>query len=325
MGTFEEQVARLAAGEVEPGEPVVEPTPEPGPNAQVEGQPVIPDPPTAEPPQQAAPAEEPVVPSEPSEPQEPDPLLQGIPGNVPLSPAVTKRINKAIFQREEARREAEYWRRVASGEVQKPAPAPIASAPVIQFPKPQPKIEDFQNEADPYAALAFAAGRYEAEKIQHENQTRAFQAQQQAQLNQQEQLVQAKMAEGEAKYPDFYEATDELGKQVTPAMREALFDSPRFADLAYHLSHDPAEVQRIARLTPLAQVRELGKLEDKLAVQTANPSAKQVARQPTPVQSAGQGLPTTKPNTAKLFEAAKQGGSLRDWTKYLEQTETFQP
>jgi hypothetical protein len=72
-------------------------------------------------------------------------------------------------------------------------------------------------------------------------------------------------------------------------------------------------------------VRELGKLEDKLAVQTANPAAKQVARQPTPVQTAGQGLPTTKPNTAKLFEAAKAGGQTRDWIKYLEQTETFQP
>jgi hypothetical protein len=239
--------------------------------------------------------------------------------------SVQKRINKAVFQREEARREAEYWRRVASGETQAPKPIQLPQLPQpIQFQAPRPKVEDFQNEADPYAALAFAAGRYEADRRDFENNQRAFQAQQQAQLSQHEQLVQAKMAEGESKYPDFYEATDELGKLVTPAMREALFDSPVFADLAYHLAQTPAEVQRIARLTPLAQVRELGKLEDKLAVQQANPSAKQV-RQPTPVQTAGSGLPTTKPNAAKMFEAAKAGGSLRDWTKYLEQTETFQP
>ena len=107
---------------------------------------------------------------------------------------------------------------------------------------------------------------------------------------------------------------------ITPAMREALFDSEHFPDLAYTLAQQPDEVRRISKLTPLAQIRELGKLEDKLAVKQANPAAKQV-RQPTAVQSAGSGIPAAKPNVAKMFEAAKAGGNLRDWVKYIEATE----
>lgn len=317
MGTFEDQISRLAAGEVEPGEPVIE-TPPPGPNAQIEGAAVVSDPPTAEPPLEGAPVDTPAVEDEAVPTAEEEVPAKG----------VQKRIDQLTRQKHEAKREAEYWREAALKST--PAAPPVSSAPQIYTPpyaQKEPRIEDFANDPDPYTSLARAFGLWAADKKDYENQSRAAQAQQFAQMTAAEQNIRAKMDTGVAKYPDFVEVTDDLGKIVTPAMREALFDSPAFAELAYHLAQNEDEVHRIAKLTPLAQVRELGKLEDKLAVKTANPAAKQV-RQPTPVQSAGSGIPISKPNVTKMFEAAKQAaaqGDSRAMMRYLEQTETYQP
>lgn len=310
MSAFDEQVARLEKGEVDETDQV---TPA-GENAQVEGAAVIPEPETAEPPLEGAEAEASAV--------EGDSATEPTGDEEPPAKGVQKRIDQLTRQKYEAKREAEYWRKAALGEAQ-PGPTPIqpiqqAPAPVYQVPRP--RIEDFANDPDPYAALAYAAGEWAAAKRDYENQTRAYQAQQFQQMNAQQQTIISKMEAGVAKYPDFVEVTDDLGRIITPAMREALFDSDKFPDLAYHLAQQPDEVRRIAKLTPLAQVRELGKLEDKLAVKTANPAAKEV-RTPTKVESAGSGLPKATPNVQKMFAEAQKGGGLRDWVKYIEATE----
>jgi hypothetical protein len=320
MGTFEEQISRLAAAEVEPGDPLPSETPAettpPGPNAQQEGQAYVEEPPTAEPPQQAAEGEE----AAPTGEEEPP------------AKGVQKRIDQLTRQKYEARRELEYWRKVALEGGQQPAPISQQpqTIPLPPFTKPVPKIEDFANEQDPYAALAFAAGRYEAEKINFENQQRAYYAQQQHEVQQQQtarqRLIQEKMEAGRAKYADFEAATDDLGPVLAqvPVLGEALLDSERFPELAYYLADHMDEVKRLSKLTPLGMAREIGKLEDKLAVTSANPQLKEV-RTPTRVEPAGSGLPKAVPNTQKMFEAAKQGGTLRDWQKYLEATETYNP
>lgn len=299
--SFEEQVARLEKGEFDEMD-----VPTPGENAQVEGADA---PPVVE---EAAPVESAPVEEGEQAPPEDEAPAKGI----------QARINQLTRQKHEAKREAEYWRKAAMGDA--PASAPPQATPqqsqIPQYQKPKPRLDDFANDQDPYASLAYAAGEWAAEKRDYENNVRAFQAQQAQQASGVRQLIATKMEQGVAKYPDFMVVTDDLGRIISPAMHDALFDSAQFEDVAYHLAQHLDEAKRIARLTPLAQIREIGKLEDKLAVKTANPQAKEV-RTPTKVESAGSGIPKMPPNTKKMFEAAQKGGSLRDWQKYLEATE----
>lgn len=88
-----------------------------------------------------------------------------------------------------------------------------------------------------------------------------------------------------AKTPDYYEKID--GDWVcSPVMADAIRTSEDGAAVAYHLANNPDEARRIAALNPLAAVRELGRLEAKLATPAANPSPtpepKRISDAPTP-------------------------------------------
>jgi hypothetical protein len=60
-------------------------------------------------------------------------------------------------------------------------------------------------------------------------------------------------------------------------MYEAMRESEVGEQIAYHLGKNPAEAARIAALSPIASIREIGKLEAKLSItpppaQTLKPS-----------------------------------------------------
>jgi hypothetical protein len=74
---------------------------------------------------------------------------------------------------------------------------------------------------------------------------------------------------GQKAYPDFDAAVNEAVEDglipVKGPLYEAIMDSDMGEKLVYHLAKHPAEAERINKLGPLAQIRELGKLEDKLS------------------------------------------------------------
>lgn len=87
------------------------------------------------------------------------------------------------------------------------------------------------------------------------------------------------------KLPGFdREAFDEL--PLTRPIVEALVDSDAPAKLMAHLAANPAEVERIAKLSPARQAAELGKLE------AALPKAPKTSKAPDPI-----GDPTARGNT----------------------------
>ena len=74
---------------------------------------------------------------------------------------------------------------------------------------------------------------------------------------------------GQKAYPDFdaviNEAVEDGLIPTKGALYEAIMDSEMGEKLVYHLAKHPSEAERINKLGPLAQVRELGKLEDRLS------------------------------------------------------------
>lgn len=91
------------------------------------------------------------------------------------------------------------------------------------------------------------------------------------------------------KHPDFEQVVVEGAKKgawdCTPIMAQAMTDSEAETEIAYHLAKNPDEARRIAALSPLSQVREIGRLEDRLAgttTTTTNPSPKPASDAPPP-------------------------------------------
>lgn len=89
------------------------------------------------------------------------------------------------------------------------------------------------------------------------------------------------MAEGLEKYEDFQELIESDGLRITPVMRDAILEADGRAEVAYFLGKNPKEAARIARLTPVRQIAEIARIEDKLNVKPVPP--KKPSNAPAPV------------------------------------------
>lgn len=86
--------------------------------------------------------------------------------------------------------------------------------------------------------------------------------------------------ETRGKYDDFDQVAYNPNLRITTVMAQTIQSSEVGPELAYHLGSNPKEADRISRLAPLAQAREIGKLEAKLA---ANPPVvKKTSSAPAP-------------------------------------------
>jgi len=136
-----------------------------------------------------------------------------------------------------------------------------------------PKRDEFSSYEDFVEARALHVARQEAKK-----ELEAFKSESK---KEREESTKAK-AQGEFKarvdsvieagrkaYPDFDATVNEAVEDgLLPAkgpLYEAIMDSDMGEKLAYHLAKNPAEAERIQKLSVLGQIRELGKLEDKLS------------------------------------------------------------
>jgi hypothetical protein len=90
-------------------------------------------------------------------------------------------------------------------------------------------------------------------------------------------------------------------------MAQAIQYSEIGPDLAYHLGANPKEAERISRLPPILQAKEIGKLEAKLAT---NPPVKKTTSAPTPISpitARSTGSPaydTTDPRSIKTMSTS---------------------
>ena len=98
------------------------------------------------------------------------------------------------------------------------------------------------------------------------------------------------------KYDDFEQVAYNPALRITNVMAETIQASEIGPELAYYLGSNPKEAERIARLSPYLQAKEIGKIEVKLA---DNPPVKKTTSAPPPI----------KPVTAKTV-----GAPVRDTT-----------
>lgn len=162
-----------------------------------------------------------------------------------------------------------------------------------QAPKEIPPIDQFES-PDAYAE-ALAIKKAEELLAQREYQR------QQAAI---EEAYHEREEEARAKYDDFEQVAYNPQLRVTDVMAETIKASEMGPDLAYWLGTNPKEADRISRLSPLLQAREIGKIEAKLG---AAPLVKPTTSAPTPISpvtartSGSPSYDTTDPRSTKTM------------------------
>jgi hypothetical protein len=137
-------------------------------------------------------------------------------------------------------------------------------------------MEDF-TDVQEYAKAVAAHERAEAIKEYEKKQRDA------AIALQNQKLVQgweSGVSKAQAKYDDWDEVVGDI-KPTTP-WAYAMMEADNGPDIAYYLGSHPAEVRRIAALSPSSQFREIGKLELKLQAPAEPP--KKPSKAPAPIE-----------------------------------------
>jgi hypothetical protein len=128
---------------------------------------------------------------------------------------------------------------------------------------------------------------------------------------QQSQILESYQEREEAardKYDDFEQVAYNPKLPITNVMAETIQSSDIGPELAYYLGSNPKDAERIARMTPLGQAKEIGKIEAKLA---AEPPVKRTTSAPTPISpvtaraSGSPALDTTDPRSIKSMTASQ--------------------
>ena len=162
---------------------------------------------------------------------------------------------------------------------------------------PAPLLEN----ADTPEAYAEALAYQKAEQILHEREVKRQQA---------EILDGYRDREEEArdKYEDFEQVAYNPNLRITDVMAQTIQASEIGPDVAYFLGANPKEADRISKLQPILQAKEIGKLEAKLA---DNPVVKKTTSAPTPiapVTARSSGAPvydTTDPRSVKTMSTSE--------------------
>ena len=106
------------------------------------------------------------------------------------------------------------------------------------------------------------------------------------------------------KYDDFELVAYNPKLPITDVMAETIQSSDIGPELAYYLGTNPKDAERISRMSPLAQAKEIGKIEAKLS---DNPPVKKTTSAPAPISpvtarsSGSPAFDTTDPRSTKTM------------------------
>jgi hypothetical protein len=183
-------------------------------------------------------------------------------------------------------REQRKWEREAR-QAEAPKPVPVEHVTPEQFTTTEEYVE--------------ALTTSKAQKI----------VEQQQYAKQQQELLGSyheKEEDARAKYEDFEQVAYNPKLPITDVMAQTIQAADNGPDIAYYLGTNPKEADRIARLTPFLQAKEIGKLEAKVA---SEPVTKRTSSAPAPISPVtargghSSGFDTTDPRSIKTMTTSQ--------------------
>lgn len=153
------------------------------------------------------------------------------------------------------------------------AQAPQKQETAIQEDKPPVKpVRPKQAEFDDWNKYEAAVEKYETDRDDYHEKNLAFQLRKQETVKQQQSHQQtiadgfaAQAAEARKELKDFDAVAFSADVPMSNAMMEAIVTSELGAKVAYELGKNPDEAERISKLSPVAAIREIGKIESRIA------------------------------------------------------------
>jgi hypothetical protein len=135
--------------------------------------------------------------------------------------------------------------------------------------------------------------------------------QQQQYAKQQQELLgnyHEKEEDARGKYEDFEQVAYNPKLPITQVMAQTIQASDNGPDIAYYLGTNPKEADRIARLEPFLQAKEIGRLEAKIA---SEPLTKKTSTAPAPISpvtprnGGSSSFDTTDPRSIKAMSTSQ--------------------
>jgi hypothetical protein len=192
-------------------------------------------------------------------------------------------------------REQRKWER----ERQAPPPVAVDVPPADQF-----------DSVDAYAEAK--AIKLIEQREQHRQQTEILEA------------YHEREEEARTKYDDFEQVAYNPTLKITTVMAQAIQASDAGPDVAYYLGSNPKETDRISRLSPILQAKEIGRIEAKIANDVPVKRTTSAPAPISPVNARTSGNPsydTTDPRSTKTMSASEwiEAERLRQTKKWQAQ------
>ena len=209
-----------------------------------------------------APGEETPTPPESTEKKEPEPS------------EAEKRIKKLVAQRNEKEREAAYWRGLAEGRVKMEPPPPAQETPPI--------LEQFESYDDYLVSKAKYEFNQEQKQLTARRQQENVQrANLEALKTHQERLQKAAEID-----PEILDIANDASLPVSPLMAMTIMQSETGPEVLRYLHEHRTEAGKIATMSPILAMREMVKIESKMAEQPP-PPVKKISQAPEPIKTVG--------------------------------------
>jgi hypothetical protein len=226
----------------------------------------------------------------------------------------SERIDELTRYRREAERERDYWRNLALDSQNKRQPEQReASRETHETPYDQDvkTLADFQYDERAYSKyirnIADQAAKREAENLRKEFRESRTQEDKAAALIGFQERAQTWAKEQKIEDADLMFAPPrDGGPVITDSMAETIMDSERGHEVLHYLAKNRSLSAQIARMSPLQQAREIGRLEAKLS---SGPQPNKVSGAPPPaprIDGSGVGGGNVKADSAdsdKLSDA----------------------
>lgn len=256
--------------------------------------------------ERSTPASEPGTPAAPASKPNADTRKQELAGEIDQLLARRKALRDEIEQ-DERRRDTlrtSAGSQPAAASTTPPPATPAATPTKAEWERfkampDAPQLKDFENYEDYQLALTV----FVADKRDADRQTRAQEATTQAEheraLAKVADTWRTKVDKAKERHDDFVKVALEAPTDIQPGstIDGWILESEEGAEVLYYLQSTKGEVARINALSPVQQVRELMKIEAKLAA----PPPKHVSSAPAPVTTvSGRGNEPTDPMTAAI-------------------------
>lgn len=198
--------------------------------------------------------------------------------DAPIPKGVQKRIDRAIRRQYEAEAEAKYLREQIERHQAQPRQV---TQPETEA---EPKLEDFQDYETYLKAAAKHEARQELRQQMQQHSQRLEQERAQAAQRHTVESWQQKVAQATAEMPDFADVVGSSNVPMPDHVKAVVMQSDMGPKLAYYLASHPDEAEQIANQHPLAAIRSLVRIEDKLS---AAPAVKKATDATAPIIPVG--------------------------------------